>query len=290
MCLARAWQVWDGLPTPLHLNHSLPPLRAPPNRPQHRLVFRCKPRFCRFAVFDSCERLWAAGPIRPTWQSGSLHHGRPNLTGRPARWTGPEFTVQYRNRPCLLIRRGTVVRYCTPASPASYEAAAADFSEGTPTPRVSRSSIQGEGGAASERHINCSVPGYVTCLPQLACGRAPFSLGLPPSSFPAFHSPPLTLTPGHLPAPHSGGWHAPTHTCTLLTYLPYLLRAHTVRPRPRAQYLYQMLPFVEVAHLPSASSFYAAVCQPLGLRFLSSTPSVSGPEAGLVFGSADPVC
>jgi len=47
-----------------------------------------------------------------------------------------------------------------------------------------------------------------------------------------------------------------------------------------------MLPFVEVAHLPSASSFYAAVCQPLGLRFLSSAPSAPGP--GVVFGSADP--
>jgi hypothetical protein len=34
-----------------------------------------------------------------------------------------------------------------------------------------------------------------------------------------------------------------------------------------------MLPFLEVTHLPSSSSFYSAILQPLGLRYLSAEPS-----------------
>jgi hypothetical protein len=36
-----------------------------------------------------------------------------------------------------------------------------------------------------------------------------------------------------------------------------------------------MLPFLEVAHLPSSSSFYSAILQPLGLRYISDTDSES---------------
>lgn len=40
-----------------------------------------------------------------------------------------------------------------------------------------------------------------------------------------------------------------------------------------------MLPFLEVAHLPSSSSFYSAILQPLGLRYISDPDSAS-PSAG----------
>jgi len=44
-----------------------------------------------------------------------------------------------------------------------------------------------------------------------------------------------------------------------------------------------MLPFLEVAHLASSSSFYSAVTQPLGLRFLSSE---KGPFPSIVYGDS----
>ena len=40
------------------------------------------------------------------------------------------------------------------------------------------------------------------------------------------------------------------------------------------------VPFVEVTRLPPSASFYSAVCQPLGVRFVSASPS------NIVFGSA----
>ena len=42
-------------------------------------------------------------------------------------------------------------------------------------------------------------------------------------------------------------------------------------------------PIIEVSHLPSSASFYAAVIQPLGLQYLSSSPTAGGP-ACLHFG------
>jgi hypothetical protein len=48
-----------------------------------------------------------------------------------------------------------------------------------------------------------------------------------------------------------------------------------------------MLPFLEVAHLPSSSSFYSAILQPLGIRYLSTEDE---PWPSIVFGSrSEPV-
>lgn len=47
------------------------------------------------------------------------------------------------------------------------------------------------------------------------------------------------------------------------------------------------LPVIEVSHLPSAASFYAAVAQPLGLQFLSTSTSSSLPTR-IFFGTFDP--
>jgi hypothetical protein len=43
-----------------------------------------------------------------------------------------------------------------------------------------------------------------------------------------------------------------------------------------------MLPYVEVSHLPSSASFYAAVTHPLGLRYISADP------ASIVYGTTSP--
>lgn len=45
-----------------------------------------------------------------------------------------------------------------------------------------------------------------------------------------------------------------------------------------------MLPFLQVGHLPSASSFYSAVTQPLGLRFISASAASSPPS--VTYGTA----
>jgi len=52
--------------------------------------------------------------------------------------------------------------------------------------------------------------------------------------------------------------------------------------RPNRSIIPIMLPFLEVAHLPSSSSFYSAILQPLGLRYLSSleTDRASSPSGG----------
>src|ERR1700738_173188 len=42
-----------------------------------------------------------------------------------------------------------------------------------------------------------------------------------------------------------------------------------------------MIPVIEVSHLPSSASFYAAVCQPLGIYFLSRTTVSSSLDFGL---------
>lgn len=54
-----------------------------------------------------------------------------------------------------------------------------------------------------------------------------------------------------------------------------------------------MLPFIEVSHLPSSSSFYSAITQPLGLRYISAgdsgssgTPGQPGGSPTLTYGSA----
>lgn len=52
-----------------------------------------------------------------------------------------------------------------------------------------------------------------------------------------------------------------------------------------------MLPFIEVSHLPSSSSFYSTVTQPLGLRYISAADpvlSLSG-SPSITYGSSTPV-
>lgn len=52
-----------------------------------------------------------------------------------------------------------------------------------------------------------------------------------------------------------------------------------------------MLPFIEVSHLPSSSSFYSAITQPLGLRYLSAgDSSFAGPSGSptLTYGFTAP--
>ena len=64
----------------------------------------------------------------------------------------------------------------------------------------------------------------------------------------------------------------PSHELALMTALP-------------------SAPVIEVSHLPSAASFYAAVTQSLGLRYLSSSASPSpspSPTTRLLFGTLDP--
>lgn len=49
-----------------------------------------------------------------------------------------------------------------------------------------------------------------------------------------------------------------------------------------------MLPFVEVKHLPSASSFYSTVLQPLGLRYISAADPIFSPSGSpsITYGTA----
>lgn len=61
------------------------------------------------------------------------------------------------------------------------------------------------------------------------------------------------------------------------------------RPVPSGGLTYiSMLPFVEVKHLPSASSFYSTVLQPLGLRYISAADPIFSPSGSpsITYGSA----
>ncbi len=50
-----------------------------------------------------------------------------------------------------------------------------------------------------------------------------------------------------------------------------------------------MLPYLEVTHLPSSSSFYAAVTHPLGLRYLPTGDRDASGLRSIAFGSASPL-
>ena len=153
-------------------------------------------------------------------------------------------------------------------------------------------------------HRTTSEPPFtpaIPCTPCLRAGRPDRSVLVKSRRWQLTVATPVQLA--FLPAHAKLTPHLPWPCCRLpcefrsrlspswLSSLSFLAASRRPKPNhsprlsrwvPPGPFNVLMLPFLEVAHLPSSASFYSAVTQPLGLRYLSVEDD--GPSPSIVYG------